>query len=369
MKLIHCADIHLDSKLSANLEGDKRKKRKNEILESFINMVMWAAQNHIDGIIIAGDLFDTSSISKTTASYVRNCITDNPQITFYYLKGNHDVHSFLYGMYGAEDEYPNLKLFGEEWTEYALNEAGSIVLKGVELTSGNCESIYNSLVLNPGAFNIVTLHGQNSMYQAKDKTEVISLSSMKNKSIDYLALGHVHRYEEGKLDNRGIYVYPGCLEGRGFDECGIHGFVELTIDDDTLEFSKRFVPWGKRRLYEIEADMGGCRDTVEAVSRVRKAIDESGALKEDLIKVIIKGEVDSETDINADFIMHQLTDEYFYIKVQDSTRIKMKYSDYAGDISLKGEFIRLVMGSSDLSDDDKAQIIKTGLLALRGEEF
>jgi exonuclease SbcD len=57
------------------------------------------------------------------------------------------------------------------------------------------------------------------MSSSKDKTEVISLKELKNKAIDYLALGHIHSYKMEQLDSRGVYCYPGCLEGRGFDEC------------------------------------------------------------------------------------------------------------------------------------------------------
>ena len=42
--------------------------------------------------------------------------------------------------------------------------------------------------------------------------------------------------------------------------------------------------------------------------------------------------------------------------------------DYKNDISLKGEFIRLVL-ASDGSEEDKAAIIRTGMQALMGEEI
>ena len=61
-----------------------------------------------------------------------------------------------------------------------------------------------------------------NMQELQSKIEVYEL---KNKNIDYLALGHVHKYKMEKLDNRGIYCYSGCLEGRGFDECGDKGCV------------------------------------------------------------------------------------------------------------------------------------------------
>lgn len=58
-----------------------------------------------------------------------------------------------------------------------------------------------------------------------DDSENLNLNRLRGKGIDYLALGHIHQHREEKLDDRGIYVYSGCLDGRGFDECGEKGFV------------------------------------------------------------------------------------------------------------------------------------------------
>lgn len=50
---------------------------------------------------------------------------------------------------------------------------------------------------------------------------------LRGRGIDYLALGHVHSFRQEKLDEQGIWCYSGCLEGRGFDECGTKGYVML----------------------------------------------------------------------------------------------------------------------------------------------
>ena len=78
MKIIHCADIHLGSKLEANLEGDARKLRKAELLDSYSNMVDYAVHHKVDAIIIAGDLFDTARVSATILNVVRQSIINNP---------------------------------------------------------------------------------------------------------------------------------------------------------------------------------------------------------------------------------------------------------------------------------------------------
>ncbi len=61
MKLIHCADIHLDSRMNTHLDKDKAKERKLELLDTFSKMVKYAKNNRITNILIAGDLFDTKT--------------------------------------------------------------------------------------------------------------------------------------------------------------------------------------------------------------------------------------------------------------------------------------------------------------------
>ena len=224
MKFIHTADLHLDSKMESNLNTEKAMLRRTELLDTFERMVSYAAENNVRAILIAGDLFDKLHIRKTAKKRVLEQIASNPEIDFLYLQGNHDKTDFL-----AELEIlpENLKTFSEdEWVSY---EYGDVVISGRELTKDNSKTIATNLILDQARTNIVMLHGQESNYEGPDHTEIINLSEFKNKNIDYMALGHIHSYKKERLDDRGEYCYSGCLEGRGFDECGDKGFVQSSF--------------------------------------------------------------------------------------------------------------------------------------------
>ena len=98
MKIIHCADLHLDSKLNANLEKEQIRERRGEILHTFVRMVEYAKEHDIYTIMIAGDMFDTKNISATARNTVLHNIINHSQIQFYYLRGNHDKDNFLTGL-------------------------------------------------------------------------------------------------------------------------------------------------------------------------------------------------------------------------------------------------------------------------------
>ncbi|MBR1623795.1 MAG: DNA repair exonuclease, partial [Pseudobutyrivibrio sp.] len=245
MRIIHCADLHLDSKMESNLDKEQANLRRLELIETYERMVEYAQDNDVRAILIAGDLFDKSHIRKEVKRRVVEQIVSNPDIEFYYLKGNHDRCDF---MEEGIDEIPsNFHMFtADGWTSYKLDD---VVITGIELNSTNVSTMAQRLVLDSASTNIVMLHGQQSDYDGKDGAEIINTTALKGKFIDYLALGHVHKYIFEQLDERGVYCYPGCLEGRGFDETGDKGFVLMEIEDGAI--TTEFIPFALRRLHEI----------------------------------------------------------------------------------------------------------------------
>ncbi len=362
MKIIHCADLHLDAKMTANLTKEQARERRKEILRTFVRMVEYAARNGVRAILIAGDLFDTRNISALVRNTVRDMICSHPEIDFLYLRGNHDADSFLNKL---EETPSNLLLFGSEWTTYLY---GNVAVTGLELGPDNRSTCCNSLVLDQEAFNIVTLHGQIAGYGGKEEAETIGLNDLKNKGIDYLALGHVHKKTTDRLDNRGTWCYPGCLEGRGFDECGEKGFVLIDIDDGERSASYRFIPIAARTLYSVEVDVTGVKTTQEAAVRMESEIAKLSCSSGSMVKFVLTGEVDVDTEISCPYLQELFSEYFYYEKVSDRTRLSVSYSDYAQDVSLKGEFIRMVL-DSELSEENKTEVIRCGLMALSGEEI
>lgn len=365
MRFIHCADLHLDSKMTANLSKEKAKIRKIELLNTFKKMVNYASDNQIKGIIIAGDLYDTKNISATAKNAVIDEILNHPELDFYYLLGNHDGDSLL----SAFSEMPdNLKLFNNSWTDYKV-ENTKIHIIGIEISEENNSTMYDALTLNPNDFNIVVLHGQEAIHKSKDKNVKISLRELKNKNIDYLALGHIHQYKREKLDSRGIYCYSGCLEGRGFDECGEHGFVVIDIDDEKYTLKSEFINMASRQLYNVLVDVSECLTTAEVGNKINDRLLEENIEGKHMVKVSLVGKVDIECDINIELLTKQFEENYFFFKIKNETALTFNYEKFALDVSLKGEFVRTVMQEDSLEDEEKATIIRYGLEALAGEEI
>ena len=358
MKLLHCGDIHLDSALSANLESDKKKQRKGELLSTFVQMAEYAAEHEARVMLIAGDLFDSAHVTKRTQNTVKETILRYPAMDFLYLKGNHDTETFL----DAWEERPeNLKTFGTEWTYYRYD---NVVIAGAEFAGDNGPVLYDSLVLNREDCNIVMLHGQTEKYRSKEKAEMVSLGALKNKNIDYLALGHIHAYRCEPLDARGVYCYCGCPEGRGFDECGEKGFVWLETEEHCV--NHKFVPCACRTVHEVAVDITGAESTPAVEARVREALAELPG--EDLVKVSLTGKVSLTAERDLSYLTGRFATNFFAFKMNDrQVGLAVRPEDYENDISLRGEFIRLVMQGS-YTEEEKRMLLELGIRALEGEE-
>lgn len=357
MKIIHTADIHLNSKMESSLSSLSAKERKKELLLTFSRMIDYANKNGVEAIIIAGDLFDTESINKSTKDFVLDTIVKNKNITFLYLCGNHEKTAFI----DSIDTLPaNLLTFGNDWTHHSLKN--NIVVSGINITRENHKSLYTSLDLSPTDTNIVVMHGQVSKYFSKDSYEIVNISELKNKNIDYLALGHLHSYQEDILENNTKYCYSGCLEGRGFDECGTHGFVLIDIDGKHIETS--FIPFAKRTLHEITVDISSSSTTHDVDHLIKESLSSIPTL--DLIKINLVGNISEDAHIDYDLILSALNELYYFVKLVNKTRLNINIDSYKNDVSIKGEFVRQVL-SSNLPESEKEQIIITGLKALGGE--
>ena len=360
VKLINCADVHLHSRLNTHFSVQQAKERNGELISSFVNMVEYGDAHGVSAVLIAGDLFDGASVPQSLQNVLVHVMQSHPDIAFYYLKGNHDENSVLDGKW---EEVPNLFCFrNDQWTSYTVPLfCGNLTITGMELSEN---SSFDDLNLSQQDINIVLLHGQ-IRNDGKPDGMNIPLKQLEDHHIDYLALGHIHRCEKGRLDERGIWCYSGSLEGRGFDEPGEHGFVMLEVDEEYGRISSSFIPFAKRHVHLLHVNVSDCFSTMEMVEKAKKQITES--MDNDMVRIILEGNVDETCEKDITTMEKLLEDTCWYVEVKDETQMTVDYDLYAKDASLKGEFVRLVYGNNAYTALEKAEIIRCGLAALNGE--
>ncbi|MBO5945821.1 MAG: metallophosphoesterase [Clostridia bacterium] len=354
MTIIHTADLHLDSPLTTRLGQDKIRQRKRELLSSFRRTVELAVKEYASAVIIAGDLFDTEKVTRTTLESLISLIKSTPDITYFYLFGNHEGATLCDSGLILPN---NLKIFDKDWTYYTLDD---VVIAGRTETAPD---MFRTLNLDGGKRNIVILHGE--LLDKSDEGGRIGKGELAALPIDYVALGHYHSYTKTKISERAYAVYPGVPEGRGFDELGEKGVVRVTVGVNGTECE--FVPTAERKLHIIEADVSEARTAYEIELAVEAAVRTTSA--RDIVRVVLKGERALECRMPTESINTQFAHKFYYFECRDNTRVKINAEDFRLDKTLKGEFIRGVMEDERLSEEMKERVIALGVRALIGEEI
>lgn len=354
---MHCADIHLDAPMDSALPADKAEIRRSELLETLLALIDYARQEKVRVVMVAGDLFDGVRVSATTQDVVYAAMKNASDVDFLILPGNHDAAS---AATLGHDLPRNVKVFGDQWETVRY---GGVAISACALTRENCTTLYQNLQLDEHLTNIVMLHGE---LGGKAGLDAIDAARLRGRGIDYLALGHIHSYSQQKLDARGMAVYSGCLEGRGFDECGAKGFVELAYDNNVLTWN--FVPFAKRRLYTVSVGITNVDSVSSMLSMALQVASQQEIPRESLVKFELQGGYSPDANKDVSYLEASLNREFFFAKVVDKTRLLIDAADFAYDQSLRGAFARAVLESNE-TDEEKQRIIQCGLRALRGEDI
>ena len=354
MKLSHCSDLHLDSPMETHLSGEQARARSQELCGTFARLMAWAREQEVTAVIVAGDLFDSERVTARTVDLVLDAVAGAPGVDVLYLRGNHDESRRAFAGRSLPD---NLKTFTDHWTSL---DYGPVTVWGLDSSALGRPGVYDELRPDRSRVNLAALHGQVSTRAGE---ELVCLPALRGKGLAYLALGHLHSFRRERLDGDGEYCYSGCLEGRGFDECGEKGFVLLDVDGGRVR--PAFIPFARRTLWEVEADVTGLTTAPELLRALEGAAE--GLSPDSLVKFVLTGTHGPDVRPDLPFLRQALEDRFWFVRVEDGSRLTVDRRDYAHDVSLKGAFVRRVL-ASDLPEEEKERAISLGLQALRGEE-
>jgi len=321
MKIIHTGDIHIGAAFQG-LPQDKSNIRKAEIIDSFRRLCVYAKEERVGAVLIAGDLFDTASITRQTLLETFSCIQSAAPVPFFYVSGNHD------GALDIESDAPENLYFFKDGKGYTLHENITVTgLNGEDISSARLQS----LALQANAFNVLLLHG--------DVQKDFSLSDLRGRSVDYLALGHIHKpdIQSLPLDGRGKYRYCGCLEGRGFDEVGERGFFLLDIQKGRL-VSERFFSLSTRKVVEVNLDVTGLQTYFqlesEAISLLEKIPPTS------IVKINLVGRYFPTLKKDISLLLDRIKERVFFLKIEDKSKLYFNEKEFVNDLTQRGEFVR-----------------------------
>ena len=182
--------------------------------------------------------------------------------------------------------------------------------------------------------------------------------------LNYLALGHIHAASGPQRAGKTYYAWPGCPEGRGFDETGDKGVYLGQLEGGHV--SLEFVPLARRRYLTPEVDITG-QDPAQALTAFLQT-----ARSEDIVRLALVGErdPDREPDLTA---LTALASGYFYsASLTDRTTLPQALWARQGEDTLTGLFLRTMAQRIQEAPADQRPLleraVRFGLAALEGRE-
>ena len=287
-RLLHTADLHLDSPLSSLALRDEalQARVQSATRTALTRLIDHALEKAVDGLLIAGDLYDGTGRSAKTAAFLTAQFDrlDAAGIAVFVIKGNHDAESPITG----EIAFPgNVHVFDGRGGKRQLG-AHDVWVHGVSFANRHAPE---SLVPKfgkpvPEAVNIGMLHTSLAGAAGHDPYAPCSVADLAATDFDYWALGHVHKR---MVHSQAPWVVmPGMPQGRDIGEAGPKSATLLTIEDGAITLEE--IPTSAVEFIALTMDISGEDDEAVLRAVLRGRLAEAAASGTDaILRVTLTG--------------------------------------------------------------------------------
>lgn len=362
LHILHGADFHLDAPFTS-LTAEKARQRREEQRELIARFTGLARSREADLVLLSGDLFDSAdTYAETTQALCRSLGQTGCPV--FIAPGNHDF-------YGVRSPYTALS-----WPEN-VHIFTSPALERVDLPGLDC-AVYGAAFTGPARedcplsgfraepgpkYRIGVLHGE---VDGAERYCPVSRADIAASGLTYLALGHVHACSGLRRAGDVFWAYPGCPEGRGFDELGEKGCLWVTVEDGG-GVEAEFLPLAKRRYRLVEADLSQAESPQAALL---SALPDDA--QNDILRVVLTGESDLD---GVDLVpLKALAGERCWsADLRDHTTVRRDLWSRAEEDTLTGLFLRQMRLRLDQAEEEDErerleEAVRFGLAALEHRE-
>lgn len=366
MRVIHFSDVHIGVENYGRTDPDTGlSTRLVDFLTSLDEVVSFAIDESVDLALFCGDAYKSRDPSQTHQREFARRIArlSSAGIPVFLLLGNHDMPHITSRATALEIfrtlDVSNVYIGDSLRTHSVPTRDGPIQIVGLpwirrsefltreETRSMSPHEVNESIQrhlsdgiraraaeLDPGVPALFA--GHVSVAQAKTGSEqsmmlghdhVLLKSDVALPQFDYVALGHVHRYQ--RLGDDPPVVYSGSLErvdfGEGNDE---KGFCVIEIDPREVPGSRlksfRFHPVDARRFVTIEVTVPP--DDLDPTATVVGAIQRSH-VEDAIVRVLIEVTVDQSGHIRDNEVQTALGSAHYVASVSknlaESSRLRL----------------------------------------------
>ncbi len=369
LKVLHFADLHLGVENYGKLNTKTGlNTRVEDFLAAFDFLVATGIKEKVDLVIFTGDAFRDRNPNPTLQREFAKRISKfiHAEIPVVLLVGNHDLPRVknrantleIYKVLNIpgvtvvdEDKIYQIKtskgyvqIAGIPW-DYFLNLF--LAIKSSQKTTDLTDKMEEQLKaridnladqLDPDTPSILAGHlplgaGFGSEQELEIELDVfLNPKIIKNPKFDYVALGHMHRFQE--LSDNPLAIYPGNLEKVDFGERKQDkGFViteipqkkdKKGIDKLSKQTISKFYSTFQRRFIEIQFNL---KDFPKPTDLINQISGQRTKLNGAIVKLTLEGSKTDFTKIDYKKLNEILSTTFHYILKKNFTNRTKKRSD------------------------------------------
>ena len=304
MKFLHIADIHLGMENYGRIDPSTGlHTRLKDFIKCFSFAIDIALEEKVDLVIFTGDAYKNSNPNPThQREFARQIYRlSEAKIPVVMINGNHD-NPLSFGKATSLDIFDTLNVSGvkvvtepelfnietkagpvqnfglpwptknlflakEEYKDFTYEE----VTKEIQKRASKKIKKY-ARMMRPGTPAIFAAHlaAAEATYSGSERSAIIGRDPvfftqvLAQKEFDYVALGHIHKFQDLNLNNHPPVVYPGSIERINFgEEKDDKGFCLVNIEGGKTSYE--FISLPARKFITVDAVISKEQDPTNAL--------------------------------------------------------------------------------------------------------
>lgn len=357
MKIVHFADAHVGMENYGIIDPKTGLNSRLLDFEKSLNFIADSVEKiKPELILFAGDAYKDRHPTPTHLQIFSKPLIKMAKVApVVMVVGNHDTPAAL-GKANTLDifptvENPNIYLSRKPEVLKIPTNSGKVqiltlpwiskssfdVKKQIDFSQKIAETIKDlTYQLNPNFPTFFLGHGtvEGAVYGSERSVMlgadiIVPLSALTQKEFKYVALGHLHKFQQLRVNPP--VVYSGSIERIDFgEEKEEKGFVVYNTESKKLDFIKT----PSRKFKTIELEIGNKDEHKKVLSRLKKE-----KIKEAIIKILIKMPEEQASLISENEIRKALKDAFLIASIskeigtKENIKEKVEYSNYLTSLS------------------------------------
>lgn len=324
LKIIHCADLHLDAPMTQPKNADA--------FCTFQNIIRFTNEQKADLLLIAGDLFDSVYASKELIFAVRQLFSTLDARVFI-AAGNHDYLGLNAPL--SEDFGENVHIFSPGEMQCVSIGELSVNLYGSSFDKPHMthSPLSGFKAKADDRIQIGVLHADADKMHSDYAP--ITTAQIAQSGLDYLALGHVHSMNILQTGYRTLAAYPGVPQAKSHSDTD-GGVFLVTFSDGKMDISHHDL--SVRHYLTKKVDISALYSDMAVSEAIYKALCEADDPTTAVFRAVLHGQRTPLYRPNLSAIADLLKDKIYRITVTDHSFFLPEYSE--NDYTLSGIFLK-----------------------------